>query len=242
MSGENQDTPARELKNSTEMRIVGVKRRLLREAAAAIHMLEAALAALFKLDIEAAKRVRLSDDTIDNEEVAIEQDCYEILALHHPFARDFRVITFILRVNADIERTADHAASIAKLVGKISQLNMPEPHWPTALVELAERVPLLCHELMRAVLSEDVAAATRIVKSDEIIDQLERRLFEEVMEMLRAAGRSDNELSLGMYIYRMSRELERIGDLMASIAEDVVYLATGEIIRHAKRRSRPAMR
>ncbi|MFZ4575875.1 MAG: phosphate signaling complex PhoU family protein, partial [Phycisphaerales bacterium] len=193
-------------------------------------------------DPEAAKAVRLSDDSIDHEEVAIELECYEILALHHPFAREFRVITFILRVNADIERTADHASSIAKLVGKITQLGLPAPGWPTALTELAERVPALCHQLMRAVVNEDVEAAKQIVRSDEVIDQLERRLFDEVLEIMKAAKGDERELSMGMYLYRMSRELERIGDLMASIAEDVVYLATGEIIRHAKRRARPMIR
>jgi phosphate transport system protein len=214
----------------------------MREATAAIAMLEGAVNALFAMDPEAARQVRLSDDTIDNEEVAIEQECYEILALHHPFARDFRVITFILRVNADIERTADHASSIAKLVGKISALGVPSPQIPTSLRELRERVPVLCQDLMRAVVSEDVEAATRIVRSDEIIDQLEKRFFDEVMLMMKNAKGDDRELALGMYLYRMSRELERIGDLMASIAEDVVYLATGEIIRHAKRRPRASGR
>ena len=242
MSDDAPNNTLSDFNNSTERRVVAVKRRLMREAAAAIHMLEGAIQALFSLDPEAAKAVRLSDDSIDNEEVAIELECYEILVLHHPFAREFRVVTFILRVNADIERTADHAASIAKLVGKISALGLPGPKWPTALTELAERVPALCHELMRAVVNEDVEAARRIVKTDQTIDQLERRLFDEVMEMMKLARQDDKELALGMYLYRMSRELERIGDLMASIAEDVVYLATGEIIRHAKRRSRTVIR
>jgi len=242
MSPEISDGKGPEARHSTDRRITVVKRRLMREATAAIAMLEGAVDALFAMDPEAARRVRLSDDTIDNEEVAIEQECYEILALHHPFARDFRVITFILRVNADIERTADHASSIAKLVGKISALGVPNPQSPTSLKELCERVPVLCQDLMRAVVSEDVEAATRIVRSDEIIDQLEKRFFDEVMLMMKNAKGDDRELALGMYLYRMSRELERIGDLMASIAEDVVYLATGEIIRHAKRRPRNAGR
>jgi phosphate transport system protein len=225
-----------ELGLSVDRRILLVKRRLIREAAAAIHMLENALKALFEMDTEAALRVRLSDDKIDTEEVAIEQECYAILALHHPFAHDFRVLTFVLRMNADIERTADHATSIAKIVVKISQLGVTTPPWPTALVELAHRVPALCHELMRSVLDEDVSAARHVVASDEVIDQLDRRLFDETLEMLHAASGSDADLAMGMYIYRLGRELERIGDLMASIAEHVVYLATGEIIRHAKHR------
>ena len=97
----------------------------------------------------------------------------------------------------------------------------------------------MCHELLRAVLDEDIEAARRLVASDEIIDQLDRRVFEEAMEMMRR-DRGDYSLSIAMYIHRVGRELERIGDLMANIAEDVVYLGTGEIIRHAKRKPQAA--
>ena len=100
---------------SFDRRVIQLKRRLVREATQAIGMLEAALDALWRLDRDAAKQVTRDDDTIDREEVAIEQECFNILALHHAFARDFRVLTFILKANADIERVADHAASIAKL-------------------------------------------------------------------------------------------------------------------------------
>lgn len=228
---------------TTDRRILALKRRLLREGTMAVSMLEAAMAALWPLDLEAAMNVRLSDDRIDNEEVAIEQETYEILALHHPFARDFRVLTFILRANADFERVADHASSVAKAVKKITEARQREgadPHevkWPTSLTELGQRVPALCHSLIQAVMDEDVEAARQIVTADKVIDTLDRRLFEEVMEMMKVGGKSDADLATGMYVYRVGRELERVGDLMANVAEDVVYLATGEIIRHEKRRA-----
>ncbi|MBL9001977.1 MAG: hypothetical protein JNK25_12665 [Phycisphaerae bacterium] len=226
--------------DTTERRIFALKRRLIREATLAISMLEAALAALWTLDAEAARAVRLSDDNIDLEEVQIEQQAYELLALHHPFGRDFRVLVFILKVNAELERTADHASGIAKQVAKIRDA-LPDgapPQWPTALRELAERVPALCHELMRAVLDENIDAARRLVAADSIIDQLEKRLFEETQDYIRSRGGSDAAITVGMLIYRIGRELERVGDLMAGVAEDVVYVATGEIIRHEKRRIR----
>lgn len=222
-------------KYTYERRIIALKRRLVREASIAMSMLDAAVDALLRLDVDAAKAVRKQDDRVDAEEVAIEQECYEILALHHLFARDFRVITFVLKVNADIERVADHASSIAKVAVRISQ-NVPgTPNWPTALAELAERVPLMCHQLLRAVLDEDVEGARSLVRSDEIIDKLDRRLFEEVQDFIRAEGRTDSAMTIGMYIYRIGRELERVADLMTNVAEDIVYLATGNIVRHEKR-------
>lgn len=222
---------------SFDRRVIQLKRRLVREATQAIGMLEAALDALWRLDRDAARQVTRDDDTIDREEVAIEQECFNILALHHAFARDFRVLTFILKANADIERVADHAASIAKVTGKFRG-DRP-PVWPTALRELGERVPLMCHALMRAVLDEDVEAAKALVRSDKTIDTLDKQLFDEAIDLMSSESSSRDQICNGMLIYRVGRELERVGDLMTNVGEDVVYLATGSIIRHSKRLAVP---
>lgn len=205
----------------------------MREASVAIGMLEAALSALWPLDVDSAREVRARDDRVDREEVAIEAECLRLLALQNPVGADLRQIAFCMKVNADIERVADHSSSIAKLSQRISQ---PPPKWPTALIELGERVPLMCYDLLRAVLSEDTDGAREIVKRDKMIDRLDDRLFEEVLERLDT---EPDRAPDALIIYRIGRELERIGDLMGNIAEDVVYLVTGEIIRHEKRWRRP---
>lgn len=224
---------------TSDRRIIALKRRLVREATVAVSMLEQALGALWRLDVDAATAVRREDDRVDNEEVAIEQETLEILALHHPFARDFRVLAFIIKVNADIERVADHAASIAKLTIRIADRarGLGPPRWPTALTELGERVPAMCHELMRCVLDEDIEGAKKLGAYDKVIDSIDRRLFDEVIELSRAG--SDDAIAVGLYVARIGRELERIGDLQVNIAEDLIYLTSGEIIRHAKRRNPP---
>jgi phosphate transport system protein len=230
--------PAFESHNSTERRIVELKRRLVREATTAIGMLEHALEALWKLDVEQAMSVRLRDDNVDMEEVDIERECYELLSLHHPFAHDFRVVTFILKANADVERVADHASSIAKSVMRIQRLrgNRPVPKWPTALADLGQRVPQLCHELMRGVLNEDVEVARKTLAGDKVIDQLEKQLFQEITSMVHGESATEEAVAMGMLTYRVGRELERVGDLMKDVAEEVIYLATGSIVRHEKRR------
>lgn len=223
-----------------ERRIIQLKRRLVREATIAIAMLEASAKALLTLDVEAARAVRREDDQVDSEEVAIEQESFEILALKHVFARDFRALTFVIKVNADIERVADHASSIAKITGKIAKLLPPGrvPHWPTALVELTQRVPMICHAVMKTVLDEDEEAAKRFIATDETIDQLDRTLFDEAIEFVKEEGKSDSAIALGIYIARLGREWERVGDLMCNIAEDLIYLKTGQIIRHEEKRNR----
>jgi len=211
--------------------VASLKRRLFREATMAIDMLERALEALWAGDAASATAVRQRDDRIDLEEVAIEQQCYRLMTMEHPIARDFRVLAFILRVNADVERVADHAVSISKIVQRMD--GRPSPQWPTALRELGNRVPLMCHALLRAVMDEDLDEARRLVRADSVIDGLDAQIFEESKELMR---KDADALDVGMYAYRIGRELERVGDLMAGIAEDVVYLVTGEIIRHEKRR------
>lgn len=219
-----------------DQQIAHLKRRLIREATMSIGMLETALDALWRLDVDTAREVTRYDDRIDREEVQIEQDCFRILTLQHHFAREFRVMTFILKVNNDIERVADHACSIAKIVRKIQP---PAPSWPTALVELGERVPMMCHTLLRAVLDEDVEAARGLVATDKTIDNLDKQLFDEAVDLMARTPGDRAALANGLLIHRIGRELERIGDLMCNIAEDVVYLATGDIIRHAgKQRAR----
>jgi phosphate transport system protein len=199
-------------------------------------MLEAALDALWKLDIEAALAVRIRDDSIDAEEVQIESECYRLLTLQHPLARDFRLLAFILKVNSDVERVADHASGIAKVAGK---LDTSTPfRWPTALTDMGQRVPAMCRALLRAMLDEDAKAAAAVAAEDDVIDALDKQLFREVEDLLK---REPGAVHNGLLLYRLSRELERVGDLMKNIAEDVIFLNTGSIVRHeAKRAARQA--
>lgn len=235
--------PAASLAPSLEPHLLrdarGVKRRLTDEATAVVGMLESALTAFFDLDTDRASEILTIDDRIDKEEVAIEEACFRVMTLQAPVARDFRMLTFILKVNADVERVADHACSIAKITLKLA--DGPAPAWPTSLVELGQRVPMTCHALLRAMHDEDAAAAKEIVLDDKTIDRLNRRLFDEVLELMGNLPPDKSPASghaTGLLLYRVGRELERIGDLMTNIAEDIVYLATGEIIRHHKRRLR----
>lgn len=213
-------------RDSFERRLIGLKRRLVSEAATAINMLEAAIDGLWTLDRDALKEVRRRDDRIDREEVAIEEECFQIMQLQQPVARDFRVLTFVLKVNADLERVADHASGIAKAG---MRMQGPPPQWPTSLVELGQRVPAMCHELLRAVLDEDVEAARRLLQADKTIDGLDKAVFDETVEFV---SKEQDAIATGLLVYRVGRELERIGDLMTNIAEDLIYLATGDIVRH----------
>jgi len=211
-----------------------LRRRLIRSANVAVDMLEASIWGLWNNDHELASEIRLRDDGVDSEEVEIEQECLRLLTLQQPYGQDFRLLAFCIKVNADIERVADHATSLAKVTLRIDPENAPT--WPVSLVEIGDRIPEMCQWLLRAVLEENVDKARVLLKKDDVIDRLDKRLFVEITEWIR---RDPDSAEVGLLCYRVGRELERVGDLLSNIAEDVVYLATGSIIRH-QRPEKPA--
>jgi len=209
-----------------------VRRRMIREAAQAIEIIKSAIDSLWELDESTAKMISKIEKEIDKEEVRIEQECYRILALKNPFAADFRLITYILRVNTDIERVADHASSIRKI---IARLEAPAPKWPESLREMGERIPLMCEQLLRAVVNTDADLARTVVKQDRAIDELDRQAFDEIKLLIENdAANASNYL----LIYRVARELERVGDLLSNIAEGIIYLVTGDIVRHPPKKKK----
>ena len=208
--------------------------RLIRAGNVAIDMLETSIWGLWNNDKAAAAEIRVRDDAVDAEEVAIEAECLRLMTLQQPYGQDFRTLAFCLKVNADIERVADHATSLAKVTLKIDGDDAPS--WPVALVEIGDRIPEMCQTLMRAVLEEDVEGARALITKDSVIDRLDKRLFNEIVEWIQ---RDPDHAEQGLLCYRVGRELERVGDLLGNIAEDVVYLATGQIIRHQKVKNKP---
>lgn len=212
--------------------LASVRRRMIREAAQAIEIIKSAIDSLWELDESTAPRISRIEKEIDKEEVRIEQECYRILALKNPFAADFRLITFILRVNTDIERVADHATSIRKIIHRLDE---PAPQWPESLKEMGERIPVMCEQLLRAVVNTDAELARSVVKQDRAIDKLDGLAFDEITELIK------NDPSMAsnyLLIYRVARELERVGDLLGNIAEGVIYLVTGNIVRHTPKKKK----
>ena len=218
---------AKDLQLERELR--SLKTLLVNEAVQAIGMLEQAADALVRLDVELARKIIGQDDEIDREEVRIEEECFRVLALFQPFARDFRELTTIMKINNDLERVADHSVALAKQAVKLKNRGVTE--LLISLKELTQRVPMLCHAVLSTLRSQDVQAARLVQLNDKAIDSLDKRLFEECLDIM---GDSRNSQAAAMRIFRCGRELERVGDLMKNIAEDLIYLETGSIVRHEK--------
>lgn len=221
-------------KNEFDDELAALVQRLYREGVLAVELLEGAIDAFKRVDRDQAARVRKRDDEVDREEVLIEEEAIRLIALHQPVAVDLRRLMLVIKVNADIERIADHAAGVCKTVLYLK--GAPAPTWPTSLVDMADRVLPRAHETLRAFQSQDDAAAERIIKNDRTLDILAKRAFEEI-EQTEGAGRISANAAL--LAFRASRELERVSDLLGSICEDIIYMQTGRIVRHTKNQDAP---
>lgn len=227
-------TPLPGFKTEFHTALEALHHRLCREGVLALELLEAAVAAFKARDRAAAKSLRARDTEVDEEEVHIEEETVRLIALHQPVARDLRRLMLIIKSNADIERIADHAMGLCKSVLYLDKAE--SPIWPTALLDMADRVIPRSHDALRALQDLDADAAQRLIDEDSTLDNLARRAFEEI-EQSEATDTLSNRAAL--LAFRASRELERISDLLGAICEDIVYSRTGRIIRHAKRLNPP---
>lgn len=180
---------------------------------------------------DVAAEVLHGDDAIDEREVAVEEDCLKVLALHQPVAIDLRYIVAILKVNNDLERMGDLAVNIA---ARAEELLEEEPvRLPPKFVTMIETVRRMVHDALAALILSDVGVARRVVAADEIVDQVHRQMFR---EMTALATREPARLSAAISLLSVSRYLERIADQSTNIAEDVIFLVEGEIVRHRRTR------
>jgi phosphate transport system protein len=188
-----------------------------------------ALGAVRKGDVDAGRAVDAADAVIDREEVEIEQECIRLLALYQPAAVDLRTICTIIKVNSDLERIADLAASMARRVKHVVRDDISFQEYG-AFEQLGQATLDVLGRTVRMLGRGDVTAAHRVIDSDALIDKGYGHLVKSVLERedQRRGG-----AGAAMTVIQLAKALERIGDLCTNIAEDIIFLRTGDIVRHA---------
>jgi len=175
-----------------------------------------------------AQQVIDGDTEIDRREVDLEEECLKVLALHQPVASDLRFIVAVLKINNDLERVADYASSIAKRTLVVADL--PDVAPPFDLHDMAEKVWTMVRDSVDALVKLSPALAHAVCVRDQGVDEVYRRTYTRTADAIR-----QNANCLDSYIcyLTIARSLERIADHACNIAEDVVYMLQGEIVRHA---------
>jgi len=174
-----------------------------------------------------AKSVLDHEDLTNAREVDVEEECLKILALHQPVATDLRYLVAVLKINHDLERIGDLAVHIAQ--SALILCDLPPVEIPLQLGEMAEKSQHMLSKVLDAFVNVDVAAAREIRLADTELDDLNREMATRLKnEMTRRPDLLEPLLKL-MHI---ARHLERIGDHATNIAEDLIYLIEGKIVRH----------
>ena len=205
----------------------GLERRLLLLAGEVEEAVRRSVRALIERRMELAERVIEGDDSIDRLEVEIEDECLKMLALHQPVASDLRFIVASLKSAGDLERIGDLAGSIAeRAISFSARSDMP---LPPSLHEMVEACARMLRSAIEAFVRGDSAAARELLAQDERIDTLNRDL---IQGCLTAMHDDPASIDQAVDLISISKNLERIGDHVTNIAEDVVYLVEGDIIRH----------
>jgi phosphate transport system protein len=189
--------------------------------------LDEALDALLSRDRQLALKVMNQDEAVDTEEVAIEEECLKIIALHQPVTTDLRFLATVLKVNSDLERIGDHAVNLALIAKKFSEKKSGD--FPPQIIRMGRLVTQTCHRGIEAFVNADIDEALDIVHDDKDINELCGLIYDEAKQQL-VEGRGT--FGHAIRVYRIGRELERVGDLLKNIAEDTIYLVTGEVVRH----------
>ncbi len=167
------------------------------------------------------------DIEIDRNEVQLEEECLKVLALHQPVAGDLRFIAACLKITNDLERIGDLAVNIAKRAASLDR-ESPMPS-PPNLEVMTEQVASMVRESLDAFVRGDVERANRVMQQDDEVDSLHKKVMTAMMNVMR---QSPDHLDDAMLFISASRHLERIADHATNIAEDVVYMVEGDIVRH----------
>jgi len=196
-------------------------------------LLEKAGLALLERRKDLAAQVLEGDERVDSAEVEIEEECLKVLALHQPVASDLRFLIAVLKVDNDLERVGDLCSNLAE---RALSLDAPPPlEAEENLRELVGLVREMIRLALESLVRRDTGLARKVLEMDDRADLLNKEIIRRLRDKMR---RDPSLLDQALDLVSSSKYLERIGDMATNIAEDVVFLVEGVLIRHEAARFR----
>ena len=210
-----------------DLKLEDLTRQLLNMSGRAEQIIRKAVEALQSRDPALADEVFAEDHLIDKLEIDIEERCIDLLALQQPLATDLRFITSAIKISNDLERVGDHAVNIAGCAKTLMKSAQVKPL--ADLPRLVEASTGMLRDSLDAFVKRDAEAARRLVLRDDEVDDLNRRLFGELLSRMVS---DPSQIERSMTLVLVGRNLERIGDLATNVAEEVVFIAEARVIKH----------
>jgi phosphate transport system protein len=204
-----------------------VKKKILHLAAMVEENLQIAVKSITEYDISLADKVIKSDPDVDSLEVEVEEDCLKILALYQPVAADLRYIIAVLKINNDLERIADLAVNIAERTKAIARHSGVEI--PFDLHEMLNITVEMVKDSVDSLVTKDTSKAREVIQNDDRIDNFNDEAHRVYQKQI---GKNPDAAEYYIGLLSVSKNLERIADHATNIAEDVIYMIEGEVVRH----------
>ena len=206
-----------------------LKKKILSLGALVEERVRMTSAAVDNRDAAIAQKIIDTDWEIDEMEVEVEEECLKILALHQPVAVDLRFLVTVIKINNDLERIGDQAVNIAERVLIISK--RPEMDFVFDYLPMAEKAEAMLKMSLDALVNVDVDLAFKVITLDDEVDDMKALAYDRIKEAIKEKPERVGYL---INLLLISRHLERLADHATNIAEEVIYLIEGEIVRHAK--------
>lgn len=204
-----------------------LEQELLAQSSMVEDMIRKSSKGLREMRADYAAEVISSESEVNRREIRIEEECLKILALHQPVAIDLRRVTTVLKVNAELERIADLAVNVSERTQSLA--DFPDFPAPKQMDEMATLATSMVHSALDALVSQDVRAARLVCQEDDRVDGYNVKMIRDLRDLMRS---SQELVEPALHFFSASRQIERIADHATNIAEDVVYLVEGEILRH----------
>ncbi len=206
-----------------------LKQDLLEVGTRVEEAVEKSILAFQERNLELAQKVIKDDDKIDKREVEVEEECLKMLALHQPVAQDLRFIAAVIKMNNDLERMGDCAAKMARRT--LSLVKDPPISLPSSLWRMTDLTLKMVRGCLDSFVKRDPKFAREICVKDDEVDQINRSI---IKDLRRRMHEHPDQIDQALDIISFTQRIERIADLATNIAQDVVYLVEGEIIRHKR--------
>lgn len=215
------------MSKTLQLYLTDVETALSAQADAVEQMVQAAYQGLRERCLGSAAKVLDSESELNRSEVDIEEKCLELLALHQPVAVDLRRVAAVLKINGDLERIGDLALNLAERTEDL--VRSPEVSVPAELELMVERAIEMLRDAHLAFVRVDEDLAQSVRQRDDEVDALNRQVIADLTKQMESRPEQVEGL---LHVFSASRIIERIADHATNIAEDVVYLAKGQIMRH----------
>ena len=210
-----------------EKELQGLREAVLRMAGLVESQIADALTALRKRDRDLADQVRTNDQELNELFRQIRERCFTVIATQQPVARDLRTLMGVVYISTELERMGDYAVRIGRMTGTLCSLpDVPLRAEFGLMGELASRQ---VHDILDALIEQDEASAREVAAKDDEIDRLYHRVFDDLIDEMGGASSQDDALR-AVTLMLVAHNLERIGDRVTNVAEDIVFLETGQVV------------